>query len=247
MIKNILNFFKKNLYFILLSITVFLSSTIQMPYYIKTGGGLIDASQRFEIENTDNKESIYMAYVSEMKATPFSYLIAKIRKYDITKIEEKTYYNETEEDSFFRSKMLLEEANATAILVAYKAANKEVNVLNNELYVTYIDELANTDLEIGDQILQINNEKIDDKKNLYEIIKNYKSGDRINILVKNNRAYWGVGGYFFCVFTVAAEHISKTEHSYGKADNRNQTFCRKHTTPPSFFKSRRAQTLRRGN
>ena len=61
-----------------------------------------------------------------------------------------------------------------------------------------------------------------------------------NILVKNNRAYWGVGGYFFCVFTVAAEHISKTEHSYGKADNRNQTFCRKHTTPPSFFKSRRA-------
>ena len=186
MIKNILNFFKKNLYFILLSITVFLSSTIQMPYYIKTGGGLIDASQRFEIENTDNKESIYMAYVSEMKATPFSYLIAKIRKYDITKIEEKTYYNETEEDSFFRSKMLLEEANATAILVAYKAANKEVNVLNNELYVTYIDELANTDLEIGDQILQINNEKIDDKKNLYEIIKNYKSGDRINILVKNN-------------------------------------------------------------
>lgn len=191
MLNKILKIIKENIYFIVLSITMILSFTIELPYYIEADGGLIDTNKRIEI-NTDYKTygSINMAYVSEIKATPFSFLVAKIKKYDIEKQEKNVYKNETEEDVYFRSHLLLDEANSNAIILAYKEANKNVDILSNECYVTYIDELADTDLKIGDKIISINNQNIKEKKDIYDIIKQNNVGATLNIkVIKDGTEY----------------------------------------------------------
>ena len=49
-------------------------------------------------------------------------------------------YNEAE----FRDHLMLEEANNNAIKVAYNKASKNYVIEKNDLYVTYVDELAET-------------------------------------------------------------------------------------------------------
>ena len=44
--------------------------------------------------------------------------------------------------------MMLKEANQQAIILAYNKANKKTNIIRKNFYVTYIDELAKTDLKL---------------------------------------------------------------------------------------------------
>ena len=51
----------------------------------------------------------------------------------------------------FRNKMMLEEASNTALKLAYDKSGIEYKMKNIKVYLTYIDDLANTNLEVGDQ------------------------------------------------------------------------------------------------
>ncbi|MDD3453425.1 MAG: hypothetical protein PHN42_04065 [Bacilli bacterium] len=187
MLRKIINFIKNNAIFIILYIIIMLSVIIELPYYIEAPGGLIDANDRIKIDNKLNiTGSINMTYVSEIKASIFSVLLAKIKNYDILKKEKIENTKETEDDIYFRNHLLLTEANNNAIILAYTKANKKIEILSNKLYVTYIDEQAKTNLKIGDQILSINNIKISDMNQIHDILNNYSENQKINIEVKNN-------------------------------------------------------------
>ena len=92
---------------------------------------------------------------------------------------------QTIEEKNYRNKMLLEEANDTALLVAYKHSDIDYSIENSKVYITYIDELANTNLKIGDQILKVDNKKIKDKNDLFTYIASKKIGDKISLEVKD--------------------------------------------------------------
>ena len=47
--------------------------------------------------------------------------------------------------------MMLEEASNTALKLAYDKSGIEYKMKNIKVYLTYIDDLANTNLEVGDQ------------------------------------------------------------------------------------------------
>lgn len=186
--EKIKNFFKENLKIFIIFIAFFCIFSIELPYYIETSGGILNLKDRIEIEDaSESRGSFNMTYVSEMKANVFTFLLSKINKnYDLVKKEEVVNFNETEEDLMFRSKLMLEEANNNAILLAYKKANKEVNIISNRLYVTYIDELADTDLQIGDEIISIDGINISNKRDIAEIINSKKEGNKIILSVLNN-------------------------------------------------------------
>lgn len=186
--EQIKNFFKENLRIFIVFIVLFCIFNVELPYYIETSGGILNLEDRIEIEDAYKIDgSFNMTYVSEMKANVFTFLLSKVNKnYDLIKRESVVNSNETEEELLFRSKLMLEEANNNAILLAYKKANKNVNVINNKVYVTYIDELAITNLKIGDQIISIDNINIDDKKQIADIIKTKKEGDILKIKVLND-------------------------------------------------------------
>ena len=180
-----------NYKFILFLTIIFLVMTYEFPYYVNTPGGLINLNDKIKIENSYNSEgTINLSYVLERKATLSTLLIAKFNKdWSVIKKEEVVAINENENDVVFRDKMLLEEANDYATIVAFSKLNKNVNINENHVYVTYVDEDVNSDLKIGDEILEVNNIKINSKEQLLNIIRGYSVNDILNIKVINNNKY----------------------------------------------------------
>lgn len=183
-IKKFLKEYYKTLIVYILILAFFL---IEFPYYISAPGGLINTDSKVETtENFKMKGSLNMAYVSEIHATIPTLIVSLFNKdWDVEKEAEVKNDNETIEEKNYRNKMLLEEANDISLLVAYKYSNIKYEITNNKVYATYIDELAKTDLKIGDQILKVDDKKITSKNVLLKYIATKKINDKVTIKVKD--------------------------------------------------------------
>ena len=183
-------FIKEYYKIVILYTSIFLLFTVRLPYYIETPGGLIDTSKKVITNNNFKlKGSLNMAYVSELHATIPTYLYSIINKDWNAKKEEKiTAGNEKIEDLEYRNKMLLKESNLNAQLVAYKHSNINYELKNKKIYITYIDEKAQTKLKIKDRLLKIDGNKIIDKNYLYNYINKKNIGDKITLeVIRNNQ------------------------------------------------------------
>jgi len=159
--------------------------TIPLPYYIHTTGGLIDISSRVEVEDEKDKSgSINLSYVTEMSGNVLTYMLSYvIPSWDLVSQREYVSSNETATDVDYRNKLLLDEANANAVVVAYKEANKEVTIKDKHFYVVYVDEAADTTLKVGDEIITADGIKIDTMKDYIDAVAKSTIGDNLNIVV----------------------------------------------------------------
>lgn len=186
---KIKNFIKEYYKTLLIYIIIFCIFTINLPYYISAPGGLINTKDRIKTEeNFKLKGSLNMAYVSEIHATIPTYLWSFIASdWDLEKEEDTVAGNESVEDMNFRNKLLLKESNKIAELVAYKHSNISYELENNKIYVTYIDEKAKTNLKTGDQIIEVDGNKIPDKSYIFSYIASKNIGDKITFKVINDK------------------------------------------------------------
>lgn len=161
---------------------------IELPYYISAPGGVMDVKDKINIESEyEVKGSFNLAYVREYKANIPTFILARLNKnWDIVKKSDVLGINETDSDSLYRDKIMLEEAKQNAILYAYKKALKQINIKDTRIIVNYVYDEAITNLKIGDEIVSINGEHIDSKEELYNIINNCNINDNIKITVKYN-------------------------------------------------------------
>lgn len=181
------DFLKENILSIGIIFFVWLLCIIEFPYYVDAPGSIIDIKQRVSIDNSyDNKGNFYMASVSEIKGIIPTLIWASFDKsMDIVKKSEKVYNNETYEEANDRSRLMLNNSLDNATLVAYKNAGKEYKLLNEKLYIILVEDYAETDLKIGDEIVSIDNTKITSMSDLKELVINKKEGDKLDIIVKN--------------------------------------------------------------
>ena len=194
--ERVLKYIKEEYKFLIIMLTIFVTMTYKLPYYIDAPGGIIDISKRIEIDEKNNLEgTMNFAYVSEMRATIPTYIIAKINKnWDIIKKEEVVLENETESDARFRDNLSLKEALSNALYVGFTESNEEFKTKNNKVYVTQILKGAKTDLKIGDQILEADGIKINNIKELQQIEK--QEGKKITLKVINkNKEYTRTAEY----------------------------------------------------
>lgn len=184
--KQILRENYKELIFIFLFTALF---TIKLPFYINAPGGLMDVTDRVIIEDSYEVEgSLNMAYVTEIKATIPTLIVSLFNKdWDVLKEEELTYENETVEDMYYRDHLLLEESINNAIIVGFTKAGKNVEITSSSLLVTYVDEDADTDLKIGDEILSIDGIEINSSFDVTEILKEKKEKDNISLKVISDK------------------------------------------------------------
>ena len=170
-------------------ILIFLILTFHLPYFISSPGGLINTEGKVTInEDFKLKGSINMAYVSEMHATIPTFLWSFIAKdWDLEKEKDTVAGSESIKDMEYRNHMLLNEANKTAELVAYKHSNINYKIENDKIYVTYIDDLAKTNLKVKDQIIKIDNNIVPNKNYLLSYIASKNIGDKIKITFLNNK------------------------------------------------------------
>lgn len=185
---KIKQFLNENKFFIFSFVFFLILFNIKLPYYIKMPGGLASVERRLTIEGASvSKGSYNLAYVSELDATLPALLIAYFHPdWDIVKKEDVILVNETEEDENLRSHLLLDEANQNAVIYAYHKANKEVLFSNVEVYITYVAEEAETNLKVGDKILKVNEQLVENKEQLHEIIESKNIGDTLFFKVLRN-------------------------------------------------------------
>lgn len=171
--------------FFLLVVVISFITMFEFPYYIDTPGGLLDVSDRIEIKDSYQSEgSFNLAYVSEIKATIPTLLIAWLHPdWDILKEEDMLYDNETAKDLMLRDQLLLQEAVGNAIIVGFGKALKNVEIKSEKVYVGYVLEDADTTLKVGDQILEVNGIKVENKEQLSKLTQTFKKGEKIELKV----------------------------------------------------------------
>ncbi len=181
-------FIKEN-YLVLLFGIVFMATILYpLPYYIYTGGGTINVKDKIHIENKETKGDFNLCYVEQINANIPTFLLSKLLSNWDSVSKEEVSLNDKEDvkDIYKRDKIYLEEANQNAIFVAYKKAGKSVNILDKHLYIIYLEEDSDTDLKIGDDILEIDGSKIDSLADISKILDSYEAGSKLNIKVKRN-------------------------------------------------------------
>ena len=185
-----LNFFKRNIKYIIIYIVLIILLLIEFPYYIEAPGGTIDISNRINIENSyKSSGTLNLSYVSEYKATIITLIIFLFNSdYKVLSKNDVIPDNINIKDYEYRDSIMLKEAYSNAIYLGYTKANKNVIVNSEKVYVNSIFEESDTTLKVGDEILEVNNIKINSKEDIDNIIKNFNVGDTIDIkIIGNNK------------------------------------------------------------
>lgn len=151
-------FIKENYKFLLTLIVMFVFFFYELPFVVYKPGGTIDLSSRIEMENKyDSSGTLSMAYVSMMKGNiPFVLLSFVIPNWDLVKTEEITINEESVDDTIKRDRLYLEEGLDNATISAYRMAGKEIKNQKTHQVIVYLTKEAQTDLKVGDVILNIN-------------------------------------------------------------------------------------------
>ena len=184
---KIKEFIKREYKFIIFIIVLLFLFYLRLPYYISAPGGIIDVTDRVEMEGYKNKEgSLNMLYVSEYDATPISYIWAKIRGLEITPNEKKQISNESIKEIDTRSKIMRDNSLDIATMVAYTKAGKEINIKNKKNIV--IATTSDNNLKVGDIILEVENTKCEEVEEIKNIIKSKEVGETINFkILRDNK------------------------------------------------------------
>ena len=175
----------ENYIYLILLLVIVTIFYLPLPYYIDAPGGLIDVSERLEVEDGYKiNGSLNLAYISEFKANIPTIIYALFNKdWDIIKKEDVIADNETIEENDYRNHLLLEEANQNAIMVAFDKANLDYEVNNRKINIIYIYEQSDTDLKIGDQIIEVNGVEVSSKE---EVLNEINKSDNIKFKVIND-------------------------------------------------------------
>ena len=125
-----------------------------------------------------------MLYVTEYEATIPIYLMSYLLDdWDLESIKESQVSDESMKEIEIRNKIMLNNSVNNAKYVAYKEANKEINISSKKHQV--IGTITDTNLKIGDEIIKINNSKIDNLDDIKAIITNSNIGDEFLLILKN--------------------------------------------------------------
>lgn len=187
--KKIKKFLKNNYKILIVYALIVIIMYFPLPYRIYAPGGIVNINKRINIDNSYNtKGSFNLSYVSEYDGNLASILMGLIRKdWDIISTKKVVLDNETIKDANKREKILLAESYRNATLVAYKEAKKKIEIINTKIYVEFVFKESKTNLKVGDQIIAINNLRVDSIQKLNKIINKYQEGTKIRISVKNDK------------------------------------------------------------
>lgn len=186
--ENIKKFIKENYKSLIVLIVIFLLFTIELPYSIYTPGGAVNLNERIKID-TDNEVdgSFNMAYVSMVKGSiPFLLLSKVFPDWDIVKKNDITIEGETMDELLERERLYLQESIDSAVINAYKKADKPIKITSYNNTISYLTNESKTNLKIGDKILSADNIEITSLSDLQEYIEGLEANQKVLLRVKRN-------------------------------------------------------------
>lgn len=184
-LKSIKNEIMNNLKFYITFIVVVPWLFIPFDYYIYMPGGLIELTDRIEVE-TDNKVegSFNLTYVSSLRGTiPYMLMSFVIPNWDLESIDNSRIDEESPDDIVNRNKIFLKQTSYDAIIAAFKEANMDYEITGVDVSVIHIDKDAKTNVKVGDIIKKIDGVTVDSSETMTAVKDKHKDGDKVEIIV----------------------------------------------------------------
>ena len=127
-----------------------------------------------------------MLYVSEYELTPGTYIVAKLKHWDIEKESTRRISNESTEEVKERNKIMRDNSLDIATMVAYTSANKKIDIKKKTNIV--IATTKENGLKVGDIILKADNIECEDIKEIKQIISSKNIDDTVEFtILRNNK------------------------------------------------------------
>ena len=186
--EKVVRFIKEEYKFIILCLVILIVGLFPLPIRLYMGGWIINLEDRIEIENEYKENgSFNLAYVRESRATIPTYLLSFVTNWDRVKISDvKLDENDNTKDMWKREQLYLKEASDNAIINAYKLAGEKIAINKEVFQILYIDLKAETNLMIGDEIISIDGNVINNYDDIGNVVANKNIGDKVNILINRD-------------------------------------------------------------
>lgn len=176
---------KENIKPLIFIIILIIVVNIELPYYIEAPGGTINLTERIDENYNKKNGSLNMLYVTEYKGNIVTVLLSKIIKtWDLYEISNQQVSDEDANDIYIRNKVMLENSIQNATLVAYKEANKKIEIKETKNVV--IATTKDNGIKIGDEIISVDNNKVIDLTTIKKYLETKKEKDIVKIKLKRN-------------------------------------------------------------
>lgn len=178
-------FIKENIKPLIFMIILIIVVNVELPYYIEAPGGTINLTERINENYNKKNGSLNMLYVTEYKGNIVTVLLSKIIKtWDLYEISNQQVSDEDAKDIYIRNKVMLENSIQNATLVAYKEANKKIEIKETKNIV--IATTKDNGIEIGDEIIEVDNTPVIDITTIKKYLETKKENDIVKIKIKRN-------------------------------------------------------------
>jgi Lon-like protease len=182
---------KAKIIIVFLFIVFFGLSFYRLDYYVTKPGGTYNVAEFIAIQDGDGDDegAFYMTTVAMGRATPISYALATVMDYyEVIKMEDVRQEEEDDEEYNIRQLKYMTDSTFNATYVAFSRAGLEYHITYKGLYVLNVLEggAADGELKPGDEIVEVNGQRIDNLEMFREIITPMPKGEQIELVVKRD-------------------------------------------------------------
>ena len=188
--KYIINDIKRNYKFYIGLFLIMALFLVRFDYVIYTPGSLENLNDRIIVTpSNESKGSMNLTYVTSIPANiPNMLLSLIIPNWDIESLNNMRVEDESEKEIENRDKIYLKDTSYDAVIAAFKEANMKYEITDVDVTITYIYNIAKTNLKVGDVIKTINGVKITSFNSLINEVNKYEVGEKLIInVLRNNK------------------------------------------------------------
>ncbi|PAV29897.1 hypothetical protein CIL05_08440 [Virgibacillus profundi] len=181
-----MKFSKRHIFSLLMVIIVaFFLSSYKLPYYIQKPGGADALNPIVEVvDGYESEGDMHLVTISGGQATPLQYIWAKILPHsEILPLEVVRPEGVSDEEYMQAQLQMMENSQEASIVVAYEAANKDITIEYNGVYVVSVVEGMPADgkLQMADRIIGIDGNEINEADDLINYVENKQAQDVITL------------------------------------------------------------------
>ena len=186
---SIKNFIINNYKFLIAWIIIVVLFFYELPYVIYTPGGIVNLEERIVVDGEEDVTagSLNMSYVSLVKGTiPMLLISFVVPNWDILPSEEITREDESVDELLELEKLYMKSSIDNATILAFREAGKELNITREVNNIVYIADEAETDLEMYDELLSVDEKNLATIDELRAYVNTLNEGDTVSILVNRD-------------------------------------------------------------
>ncbi|MBA2174283.1 PDZ domain-containing protein [Halobacillus locisalis] len=167
---------------------VALLGAYRMPYYIYKPGSADELDPIVEV--TDGFQSagdMHLVTVRGGQATPVQWLLASLRPYhQIYPIDQIRPEGVSEEDYYHAQLQMMESSQEAAKVVAYEAADKDITINYEGVFVVNVLEgmPAEEELQSGDEITQVDGQDVQESSDLIDYVSDMEEGESVTLTIE---------------------------------------------------------------